>query len=328
MIKVGDVEAKKGTIQKGFFRVGSYSDASPISLPIMIASGKQDGPTLWLQAAVHGEEFGGSASIINLVNSLDLETLKGTIVAVPVVNLPSYRAKSRTSSLDGENLNRIFPGSLNGTYSHQLAHVIVEEITKTANYFIDLHSGGIGAEVPFYAIYVDDQSKAAIESKRLCKHIGVEFIWKIKGEAGLLGAVVAQIVNKGIPSLTIEVGGGNITEQHIHEYVSSMENVMKAIGMIDGNAPILDQYTIIEDGNFLFNHEGGLFIPKCKVGDVLNKGELIGQITNLFGEVVEDIVNPSDNAYIAAIRLAYWPCDSGDLVAESIVIEKSESFKE
>ncbi|MGN7300131.1 succinylglutamate desuccinylase/aspartoacylase family protein [Ferdinandcohnia sp. SAFN-114] len=328
MVRVGEVEGVKGTVQKGFFKVGSYSDASPISLPVMIATGKQEGPTTWLQAAVHGEEYGGSASIIQLVNSLNLETLKGTVVALPVVNIPSYRAKSRTSSLDGENLNRIFPGSPNGTYSHQLAHVLVEEISKTADYFIDLHSGGIGAEVPFYAIYVDDQSEAAKESKRLCKHIGVEVIWKIKGEAGLLGAVVAQIVNKGIPSLTVEVGGGNVTEQHIQEYTSSMENVMKAIGMLEGDTPVLDQYTVIEDGNFLFNKEGGLFIPACKVGDVLNEGDLIGQITNLFGDVVENVVNPTDNAYIAAIRLPFWPCDSGDLVAESIVIEKREVFAE
>jgi predicted deacylase len=326
MVKIGDVEAKTGTLQKGFLKVGSYSDGSPISIPVMIAKGKEEGPTLWLQAAVHGEEYGGSASIIKLVNSLNLQTLKGTVVALPVVNLPSYLAKARTSPLDGENLNRIFPGSPNGSYSHQLAHILIEEISKSADYFIDLHSGGIGAQVPFYSIYVDNQSEAAAESKRLCKCVGAEYIWKIKGEAGLLGAVVAQIVNKGIPSLTVEVGGGNVTEQHIFEYTSSIENIMKAVNMLKGEHPVLDKYTIITDGHFLFNREGGLFIPKCVVGNILAKGDVIGQMTNLFGEVVEEILNPVDNAYIAAIRLPFWPCDAGDLIAESILVEGHENF--
>ncbi|MGG1573537.1 succinylglutamate desuccinylase/aspartoacylase family protein [Fictibacillus sp. NRS-1165] len=324
LIKVGNVEGQKGTVQKGFFKVGSYSDGSSISIPVMIATGKTQEPVLWLQAAVHGEEYGGSASIIQLVNSLNLEELKGTVVAVPVANLPSYRVKARTSPLDGENLNRIFPGNPGGTYSQQLASALVDEIARTADLFIDLHSGGIGAEVPTYAIYVDDKSKAAEESKHLCKAIGVEYIWKIKGEAGLMGAVVAHIVNKGIPSLTVEVGGGNVTQAHISDYTISVTNVMKAAGMLDGDTPVLSRYSYITDGNFLFCKEGGLFNPKCKVGSVLSKGDIIGQVTNLFGEVVEEIVNPADNAYIAAIRLPFWPCDSGELVAESIVIESHE----
>lgn len=326
MVKIGDVEGVRGKLEKGGLKVGSFSDGSPIAIPILIATGEQDGPTLWLQGGVHGEEYGGAASIIKVVNSLDLKLLKGTVIAAPVVNIPSYLAKARTSPLDGENLNRIFPGNPKSTYSHQLAHTLVETIAATADYFIDLHSGGIGAEVPFYAIYVDDKSEAAQESKKLCKAIGVEYIWKIKGEAGLLGAIVAQIVHRGIPSVTVEVGGGNVTHQHIEEFSSSITNMMKSMGMLDGDYPILEKYTIITDGHFLFNREGGLFVPTCKVGDVLNEGDSIGYIKNLYGDTVEDILNPVDNAYIAAIRHQYWPCDAGDLIAESIVVECQESY--
>lgn len=328
MVKVGNVQGKKGTIQKGVLHTGSYADGTSIAIPVMIATGEQEGPVLWLEGCIHGEEYGGAASIIKYVESLDLKTFKGTLIAVPVINLPCYLGRGRVSTLDGENLNRIFPGNMTGTYSHQLAHIILESINKTSDYLLDLHSGGIGAIVPFYSIYTDDKTDASKVSKRLAKSVGVDVIWKIKGEAGLGGSITAQTTPKGIPSVTVEVGGGNVTDQHISEYTTAITNMMKAIGMLDGDIPKFEKYTIISDGKFLHNREGGLFVPECKPGAFLKKDEPIGHIINLHGEKVEEILNPLEYSYITAIRHNYVPTDSGDLIAESIAVEKEESFEE
>lgn len=328
MVKVGNVQGKKGTVQKGVLRVGSYADGTPIAMPTMIATGEQEGPTLWLEGCLHGEEYGGAASIIKVVESLDLKKLKGTLIAVPVVNLPAYLARGRVSSLDGENLNRIFPGRMSGTYSHQLAHVLLEEIVATADYLLDLHSGGIGAVVPFYTIYTDDKSETSNISKKLAKSLGADVIWKVKGEAGLGGSITAQTTPKGIPSVTVEVGGGNVTDQHITQYTMAITNMMKAIGMLEGVVPKFDKYTIITDGNFLHNREGGLFVPACEVGAFLKKNEPIGYIINLYGEKVDEILNPCEYACITAIRHNYVPTDAGELVAEAIAVEKNETFEE
>ena len=142
-IVVGTASAKPGTLTRGELRVGCMADGSPIRLPVFIASGVKDGPTVWLEGCIHGEEYGGAASIIEFMRSLDPNVLNGTIIGVPVANPASFNFRSRVSSIDGQNLNRIFPGSLGGSHSFQLAAVIGEHLGKYADFLIDLHSGGI-----------------------------------------------------------------------------------------------------------------------------------------------------------------------------------------
>lgn len=326
MLKIGNVESKNGTVQKGVFRVGSYADGSPIALPIMVAAGKTDGPVLWVEGCVHGEEYGGAASIIRFVESLDVDALKGTLVAMPVANPPSYLARKRISGIDGANLNRIFPGNTTGTYSHHLAYALIEAITKHADYFMDLHSGGIFAEVPFYAIYDDNGSEAAKRSRKIAKSLGVNVVWRQKGEAGLGGAISAQTTARGIPSVTVEVGGGTVTAEHLSQYDTAIRNMLIVAGMLDGETPKFDEYTIVSDGVFMFNHEGGMFVPDCKPGAHLKKGDKIGHIINLYGETVEQLINPWEHGYISAIRHNYAPTDAGELVAESMSVEGVEAF--
>jgi predicted deacylase len=141
-IQIGTAVAKAGAVTRGELRVGSMADGSPIFLPIFVASGRSDGPTVWLQAGIHGEEYGGTASIINFMRTVDVDALQGTIIGVPVVNPPSFNFRSRVSSIDGQDLNRIFPGATDGSYSFQLAAVLREYLERHADFLMDLHSGG------------------------------------------------------------------------------------------------------------------------------------------------------------------------------------------
>lgn len=328
MIKVGNVGAKIGTMQKGVFRVGSYADGTPIAMPVVIAAGEQEGPTLWLEGCVHGEEYGGAASIVKFMQALDLKKLKGTLIALPVANIPSYLARGRNSGMDGENLNRLFPGKMNSTYSHQLAYKLLEAITANADYVLDLHSGGNIGLVPFYAIYSDDNSETAKMSKRMAKSLGVEVIWRVKEDGGMASTLATHTTAKGIPSVTVECGGGSVSDENIANYLSAITNAMRAIGMLEGDVPKLDRYTIVSDGSFLFNQEGGLFEPDCEVGAFLRKNEPIGHIINLYGEKVDETLNPYDYAFVAATLHKYVPTNPGELIAEAVAFEKYETFEE
>lgn len=325
-VQVGTATARVGTLTKGELRVGSMADGAAINLPVLIATGKADGPTVWLEGCIHGEEFGGAAAIIHLMQNLNLSDLRGTVVGVPVANPPSFNIRSRVSSLDGHNLNRIFPGDRLGSYSMQLATVIGEQLAQNANYLLDLHSGGIGAEVPSYCIYKDDGTEVTAQSKALAKRLGFDVLWRSKGEAGLGGTVTAEASRHGIPSVTIEVGGGTFTPEHLRDYTNAMLSGLRALEMIPGQAAVQPRYTIISDGAFLYNREGGLFIQECKVGSILPKDGLIGRLINLHGETVEEIRSPYDQAYIAAIRLPYWPTHAGEIVGEAIPVESYESL--
>jgi predicted deacylase len=325
-IEIGSAVAKPGTVTRGELRVGSMADSSPIVLPVFIASGHKDGPTVWVEGCIHGEEYGGAASIINFMRNVDVNTLQGNVIGIPVANPPSFNFRSRVSSIDGQNLNRIFPGSPGGSYSFQLASIIGELLGKYANYLLDLHSGGIGAEVPFYVIYKDDGSESAAKSKELAKRVGCDTLWRTKEAAGMGGTVTAEALRRGIPSVTLECGGGTFRPEHLRDYLISIDGFLKATGVLPGEAPVQENYTIISDGSFIHNREGGLFVQECKVGDILPQGGLMGRIINLHGDTTEELRSPYQDAYIAALRCHYYPTHAGEIVAEAIPVESREGL--
>jgi predicted deacylase len=324
-IQLGTVVSQPGTLTKGSIHAGSHADGSPIDVPLLVAEGAHDGPTVWIGACLHGEEYGGAASIIEFLSNLNLSELRGTVIGVPVSNPPSFNFRSRVSEIDGANLNRIFPGDATGSYSYQLAKILGTEFARTSNYALDLHSGGIGAEVPFYAIYEDDGSEVAAKSKELAKKLGCDVLWRAKAHEGLGGTFTAEATRAGIPSVTVEVGGGTFTPEHLRDYTIAITNFLRALDMLPGKPPIQERYTIITDGAFIHNREGGLFIQDCRVGDFVAKGQLIAHIINLHGETVEEIRSPHDNAYIAALQLPYYPTHAGEIAAEAIPVESYEA---
>lgn len=324
MVRIGNIQSEKGKLVKGYFAVGSLSDGSSLTLPVMIASGKEDGDTVWIHGCVHGEEYGGAVAIMHFMNSLDLKSLKGTIIGVPIVNLLGFRNLSRNTPSDGMDLNRVFPGNQANSFTHQLAYSYMEAVCEHADYLIDLHSGGITAEVPFYSIFHDDGGRTGAQSKEMCKHCGAPLIWRVKGEAGLGGSVSAQAVYKGIPAATIECGGGEVHEDDINNYHTAINGILKGLGMVPGAPPVQQRYTIISDGMFLYNRQGGIFIPECKVGDILHKGQAIGKIVNLFGEPTEILMSPVDKACITALILPNYPIAAGELIAEAVSVEEEE----
>ncbi|OLS34720.1 succinylglutamate desuccinylase/aspartoacylase family protein [Bacillus sp. MRMR6] len=320
MKTVGTAKIVKGEKTKGYLQVSTDTDGSPFQMPVLVAAGAEDGPTIWVQGCVHGDEYGGAASIIRFFQELDLSELRGTFVGVPVTNLPSFKARYRTSPIDGANLNRIFPGDPKGTYSQRLAHTLIETISETADYVIDLHSGGNGAYVPFYVICDVNDQYAGKKSLWLAERMGANVIWRSEAETDVTGTGTAHLVSKGIPAVTVECGGGNVTEEHEHLFKESITNAMKALEMLPGEAPIQEGYTVINGADFFFTGQGGLFVPNCQVGDVVHKGDLIGSVINLYGEVTEELYCPTDEAYIAAVGHCYWPVHPGQLIAEAIPV--------
>lgn len=322
MLKIGSVEIEQGQKKSGYLRVGSDTDGTPFNIPLLVVCGSNAGPTVWVEGCVHGGEFGGAASIISLYKELNPMSVSGTIIGVPVVNLPAYKVHSRISPIDGINLNRAFPGSSVGSYSQRLARKILDTIVDVADVVIDLHSGGIEAIVPHYAIYEDDGSETAKKSAWLAERSGVDVLWRVSGGETSAVSITAQTVANKIPSVTIENGGGAALSKEEEEgFIRSICNMLKALKVIEGEAPVKEKYFVVGGGDFLYTGEGGMFIPHSKVGARVNKGGLIAQVMNLYGEIVEEIRSGVDNGYILSIGSRYYPMEPGSLVAEVMTIE-------
>lgn len=317
MKTIGTAGVIPGQKTEGFLQVGTDTDGTSFKIPVLVAAGKEEGPTIWVHGAIHGDEFGGTASIIRFFQELDVKQLSGTFIGVPVINLPSFKAWSRISPLDGANLNRIFPGNPKGTYSERLAHIILQTIINTADYVLDLHSGGIALHVPFFMICKGEDSEAAKKSMWLAERMGAEVIWRTEGNSGASGTITDHVMKNGLPTVTIEVGGGHVSEEHERLFKESIQNAMMALDMLPGEAPVQKEYRVYKNGDFIFAGEGGLFVPACEVGAILNKGDLIGTIIDLYGNIKEELLCSADDAYLAATGHRYWPTQPGRLIAET-----------
>jgi hypothetical protein len=149
---LGTARSIAGTISPGYVDLGHYPDA-PLTSAVMLATGQQDGPTLWLQAGIHGPEVVGQLAIARFLRGLDLSRLRGRIACLMVANPLGFRGDNRLTPQGGMNLNRVFPGNPEGTVSEQLAHRILELALATGDAMLDLHSGGDLTITRFYVIY-------------------------------------------------------------------------------------------------------------------------------------------------------------------------------
>jgi predicted deacylase len=135
-IEIGTAVSDGPGVAKGMLRVGDLPDGLPMEIPVIIVQGAQDGPVLWMHGCVHGNEYCGTFSIHRFIRSLDPATLRGVVVALPVLNITGFQRNQRMSPFEGFNggdLNRHFPGKHDGgTLTDQMAHHIWQHFSKHA----------------------------------------------------------------------------------------------------------------------------------------------------------------------------------------------------
>ena len=193
---VGTAAFEPSRITHGKLVLATHVGA-PVAAPIRVACGAKPGLVLWVQAAIHGGEVGGTLALNRALDRLDLSAMSGSIVAGLAANPLAFRAQTRNSPEDGENMNRLFPGDPGGTITRQMANCLMETAAWTADAVLDLHSGGVEAIVPFYALYWEDGSEASRESRRLARSAGTEIIWQAE-DAWLSGAMFTNLTRHGM----------------------------------------------------------------------------------------------------------------------------------
>ena len=159
MLKVGTLAAERG--QK-VYGVNEFSvQGKPYRLPMWLVNGNENGPTVVVTAGVHAAEYASIAGALEFGRSLEPANLRGRVIVVPVMNWPSFTARSiYVCPLDGKNLNRVFPGSSKGTASEQIADWVFRNVISQADYYVDLHGGDlIEALVPFTIFFREGNEK-------------------------------------------------------------------------------------------------------------------------------------------------------------------------
>lgn len=137
---IADTRIARGRGKKLELPIAKLMSGTPVALPIQVLHGRDAGPTLWLSAAIHGDEIGGVEIIRQVLNDLDPEQMAGTVIAVPVVNVHGFNNNDRYLP-DRRDLNRSFPGSARGSLAGRVANLLMREVVARCSVGIDLHTG-------------------------------------------------------------------------------------------------------------------------------------------------------------------------------------------
>ena len=314
---IGTAIVERGRITRGHVELGSYPDG-PILSPVMIAQGERDGPTLWVQACIHGPEVVGPLSIQRFLKTVDLNQLSGRVVCLMLSNPLGFRGYNRLTPQDGYNLNRVFPGDPQGHYSYQLAHRLLELSLAHSDALLDLHSGGDLTITCHYTLFHNNETPEGLESERMARATGAPNIWNSL-EPFLGGCHFTAYTKRGKPSLIVESGGGaRVTPEDLDRLTVTIFNVCKARGMLPGQPEVPARFRLGGDAVHLKAMRGGLFLPRVGPGEDVTAGQHLADIVDLFGDVVEEVRCPLANAWVGSIRRPHMPIYNGDQVFELV----------
>ncbi len=286
LLIVGDIRVESG--QRITEIVEVEIGGETVTVPIIAINGGQDGPRVSVTAGVHGAEYVGIEAARRLGTEIDPAQVCGSIVVVPIVNTTSFRRRTiYTSGLDGNNLNRMFPGTADGTPSEQLAHWIFETIIRPSAYYIDLHGGDMIEALAPFAIYLASEDKQVEQtSLEMAKATGIARV--IRGLTP--GSTYAAAASVGIPSVLAEIGGQGVwSDELVEEHKGGALGVLRYLGVLPGDQPVHDNQSLYETFAWMRAEKAGLFHPTIQIGEIVTEGQPIGRITDYFGNELQSL---------------------------------------
>lgn len=255
-----------------------YSHAS-IAIPVRVVCGRHTGPTLFVSAAVHGDEINGVEIIRRLLQLPLLKQLHGTLLAIPIVNVYGFISRSRYLP-DRRDLNRAFPGSPRGSLTARLADLFVTEIVDKSDYGIDIHSGAIHREnLPHIRANLDDRKTAA-----LARAFNVPLLLNADVRDGSLREHAAE---NGLPLIVYEAGEAlRFDERAVRAGVKGIVSVMRQLDMLPvGRWQRREaQAVIARSSTWVRAPESGILTQATALGTRLKKNDRAAVITDPFGQ--------------------------------------------
>ena len=284
----------RGLVDLQMPRLSSHTE---LSMPVHVIHGRRDGPTLFVCAAVHGDELNGVEIIRRVLKTRALTRLRGTLIAVPVVNAYGLIHESRYLP-DRRDLNRSFPGSDEGSLAARLANLFLEEIVSRCTHGIDLHTGAMHrTNLPQIRGDLDDP-----ETLRLARAFGVPVLLNASLRDGSLRAAAGEL---GIPTLLYEAGEAlRFDEVSIRAGAQGVLSVMRELGMLPPSRrktprpePFISRRSL-----WVRAPERGMLGTAVRLGAQVTRGETLGYVDDAYSGRREAIISTSDGVVIGRLE--------------------------
>ncbi len=305
---VGTAAAPRGAIGRGAIEVPAGADAA-LSIPVAIINGAKPGPVLAVVSGAHGTEYASIIAVERLIQQLDPATLRGTVILVPLVNVPSFEQKTpHVNPIDGKSMNRFYPGKADGTQTERASLAMTREVVEKSDHLIDLHGGDLDESLRPYSYWTKtgNEKQDAI-SREMVLAFGLDTII-ISADRPKDPAASRYLENtastRGKPSITAEAGhAGTVEPDDVRVLVDGCMNVMRYLKMLDGAATAVESPVWIERIAGITSEVNGIFYPLVKRGAYVQKGMKIGYVTDYLGKTIVEARAPDSGVmlYIRAV---------------------------
>ena len=288
---VGTATAASGQKATGYLQVPAGVDAAT-DIPVVVVSGANPGPVLALVSGAHGTEYASIIALEKLIAAIDPAELSGTVVLLPLVNIPSFLQKvPHVNPIDKKSMNRYYPGKIDGTQTDRVLYVVTKEVVDRCDYLIDYHGGDLDESLRPYA-YWGPTGKA--EQDRLSKEMVLAFgldhiiIWHERPSDPAASRYLDNTASlRGKPSIVVEAGHAGTTEtDDIALLVNGTLSTMCALKMLPGEPHLIESPVWLDKIVDIESDLEGIFYPLVKRGTYVQEGMKIGYVTDYFGKTI------------------------------------------
>jgi predicted deacylase len=296
--RIAGVEVPAGERKTVDLNVTRLYTHSAITMPVHVINGLRPGPRLFVSAAMHGDEINGVEIIRRLIRLPLLKKLSGTLITVPIVNVHGFIHLSRYLP-DRRDLNRSFPGTKEGSLTARLAHLFIQEVVQNSTHGIDIHTGPLHrSNLPQIRARFDDP-----QTLRLARAFGAPVMVNVDTREGSLREIAAAL---GIPVLIYEGGEALRFDEHsIRVGLRGILSAMRALGMIPptkGRARVIEPL-LARSSTWVRAPSSGVLRAIQSLGRRVSAGDILGTISDPFGERDVAVVAPADGIIIGRLNL-------------------------
>jgi hypothetical protein len=261
--------------------------------------GTKPGPVLALVSGAHGTEYASIIALEKLIQSLDPAQISGTVIILPLVNIPSFQQKvPHVNPIDGKSMNRFYPGNASGTQTERVSWQITKQVVERCDYLIDYHGGDLDENLRPYAYWPKSgDTKHDAMTRGMAQAFGLDHIIVTTDRPKDPNAsryLDTTANTRGKPAIAVEAGySGTVRPEDVQLLVNGTLGVMHYLGMLSGTATPVEHPVWIDKIDTVQSTEPGIFYPLVERGTYVTQGTNIGYVTDYFGRTVYQAQAPA-----------------------------------
>ena len=288
---IGGVRIRSGTVRALELPITRLVTGADVTLPVRVVHGREDGPRVWIDAAIHGDEVAGVEVVRQVMAGLDPKTFCGTLVAVPVVNVLGFMTGDRYLP-DRRDLNRSFPGSARGSLASRIAHLFMQEVVAKCEVGIDLHTGSDRrSNLPQVRADLDDE-----RTRALAGAFAAPVMLHARIRDGSLRHAARE---RGATVLLYEAGENNRFDDYaIDAGVAGVRRVLAVLGMTDDPQPAHPPSRECRQSGWVRARRTGILRLDAGLGQEVSDGERLGSLVDSFGKTLAAVYANRDGVVI------------------------------